>query len=111
SARLDAIKLSLRNVVIFAALGILGLFAGAALIITAIVQVCIGLAQMVAHVCGDRMWAGNLIVGALLLISIAAGAIFGLKAAANSSRKRTVAKYELRQHQQREQYGRDASER
>jgi len=111
SARTDAIKLSLRNVAIFAVLGMLGLIAGAALITTAVVQLCLGLAQALAHLLGDRMWAGNLIVGALLLALIGIGAVVGLKIISSSSRKRTVAKYELRQHQQREQFGRDASER
>jgi len=111
AARLDAIKLTLRNVAIFAALGIVGLIAGGALVVTAVVQLCMGLAQAVAALLGGRMWAGNLIVGVLLLGLLAGGVMIGLKLLAKGSKKKTVAKYELRQSHQRNQYGRDAADR
>src|SRR5438067_1526741 len=42
SAKTDSIKVSIRNIGIYAGLGILGLFAGGAFVVTAVVLLCPG---------------------------------------------------------------------
>jgi len=44
-ARVDKLKVSLRNILVMAALGVVGLIAGGALVVTAVVLLCTGIAQ------------------------------------------------------------------
>ena len=110
SAKWDGVKLSLKNVGIFAVLGVVGLIAGAALVITAVVQVCSGIAQGLAVLFGGRLWLGNLVTGILLLGLVAAGAYFGLSSLMGKSRKATVNKYELRKKHERNRFGHDVEQ-
>jgi len=107
AAKFDGIKLSLRRIGIFAAIGIIALLAGGALVVTAVVMVCGGLAQLVADALGGRAWAGNLIVGLAVLLLVGGGAWFGMSYLTGTSRKLTVKKYELRRTRQRADFGHD----
>src|SRR5438876_12442548 len=71
SARADLAKLKLRQIIIYAALGVVGLIALTALIATVVVMLCSGLAGWIAAGLNDRGWAGNLIVGGGLIIVLA----------------------------------------
>ncbi len=110
AARWDGIKLSLKNAAIYAALGLIAAIAGAALVVTAVVLTCIGLAQMIGRLT-ERQWLGNLTVGVVLLALIGAGAYLGRRRIMAASRERTVRKYADRQDQQRVEHGSDAAER
>jgi hypothetical protein len=111
SAKSDAMKASMRNLGVMAALGVLALAVGVALVVTATVLLCIGIAQALAAAMHGTTWAGNLIVGAGLLLIVFGGAILGSRMLASAARKRTVQKYELRQELQRQQHGRTVAER
>jgi hypothetical protein len=107
TAKLDGIKLSLRNLVLYAALGIVGLIAGGTIIVMASALLVMGISHGLGALFGGRYWLGDLVTGILFLGLIAAGVIFGLKAVTKSSRKRTVEKYEQWQHDQRQHFGTD----
>src|SRR3954468_10758029 len=94
AAKMDSLKLSVRNLVLYAMLGVLGLVAGTALLVMAVVQLLSGLAGVIAAGLGGRMWAGNLIVGFVLLVGTFVGAWLMVRKMFNSSRKRTVERYE-----------------
>ena len=111
SARIDLLKLSLRNAAIYAALGLVGLIALMALVATLVVMLLGGLAELIAAGLGGRMWAGNLIVSLGMFALIGIGAWLGLKMLRDSHFKQTKAKYELRHQQQREKFGDSAFER
>jgi len=111
AAKTDAFKASMRNVAIFAALGVVGLFALCGLVVTAIVLLCLGIAQGIGALLGGHMWAGYLIAGVLLLGLMAVGVMVGLKMIGKASKKALVTKYELRQRDQRERFGHDAADR
>jgi len=111
SAKIDALKIGLRNAGIYAALGILGAIAGASFIVIAAGLFLIGCAHGLGAAFGGRDWLGDLIVGVIVLAVVAIGAIMGLKMVTGSSRKKTVEKYETRQHQQRRSYGHDVNQR
>jgi len=100
-AKVGGLRTSVRNLVIYAVLGVLGLLAGGAMIVTAASIIVIGLAQAVSHLLGDRMWAGNLIVGVLLLGAVVGTVILVVKKLFNSSRQATVNSHERRLKQQR----------
>ena len=116
AAKLDGIKLTVRRVGVMAVVGVIGLLAGGAIVATAAVLFCVGLAQavatMLAHENGvPRTWLGNLIVGLLLLLVIGAGAWLMMSRLIGSSRKATVKKYELRRQRERADFGHDVLQR
>jgi hypothetical protein len=111
ATKLDGIKSSLRNVGIYAGLGIAGLMAFSALITTAVALFLIGAAMGLAHVFDPpKYWLGALIVGLAVLVLIGVGAGIGLSKANAGFRKATVDKYEQRKRWQRGQFGRDVEQ-
>lgn len=111
NAKVGGVRASVRNLVIYAILGVLGLIAGGAMIVTAASIIVLGLAQMVGHFLGDRIWAGNLIVGVLLLGAVVLVTVMAVKKMFNSSRQATVNSHERRLKQQRVTLGHDARQR
>ena len=116
AAKLDGIKLSVRRIGTLAVVGVIGLLAGGAVVATAAVLFCVGLAQavatMFAHENGvPRTWLGNLIVGLLMLLGIGGGAYVLMSRLIGSSKKATVKKYELRRQRQRADFGHDVLQR
>jgi len=108
ATKMDGIKSSLRNVGIYAGLGIVGLIALSALITTAVALFLIGAAMGVAHLFDPpKYWLGALIVGLAVLVLLGVGAGVGLSKANAGFRKATVDKYEQRKRWQRGQFGRD----
>jgi hypothetical protein len=110
SAKTDGIKLTLRNVAIYAALGIVGLIAAGAMVVSAVVLVCWGIALGLSALFGHHLWAGYLVTGVLILALIGGGTWIGLKKFTGSSRERLVKKYAARQHEQRSKFGRDVEQ-
>ena len=111
-AKWDAIKVSLRNLGVYAVLGLLGLVAGMALLATTVVMLLNGLAGAIGAIPKyDKPWLGQLIVSGAILLLVGGGVALGLKWLKSSSRKQTVDKYERRQREQRHLYGHDVRER
>jgi hypothetical protein len=106
-AKFDGIKVSVRNLGIYAGLGIVGLIAASAIITTAVVLLLGGLAWGIGDLLWDKYWLGALIVGLLVLGGLAGGVIFGMKKLTNTFRKQLVQKYENRQRDQRINFGED----
>ena len=111
SAKFDGFKLTFRNLAVYAALGVVGLIAAGAFVVSAVVLVCVGIAGGLSALFGDRPWQGALVAGLLFLAVIGVGTWFGLSRLLKSSRERTVQKYAARQQQQRAKFGRDIHER
>ena len=111
SAKADQWKLTARNIAIFAALGVVGLIVAGATMVIALVMLFQGVAGAIAAGLGGRMWAGNLIVGILLLGIFGGGAIISLGILKKAWFKATVKKYELTERQQRESFGRSSRDR
>jgi len=110
SAKTDGIKVTVRNIGLYAVLGVVGLLAGATFVVSAVVLVCFGIAAALAKLFGS-VWAGALVTGVLFLVLLGVGAMLGMKAMTKGSRERTVKKYGSRQQQQRTQFGTDVRER
>jgi hypothetical protein len=116
AAKLDGIKLSVRRIGTLAVVGVIGLLAGGAIVATAAVLLCIGLAQAVATLFAHdngvpRTWLGNLIVGLVLLLAVGGGAYLLVSRLIGSSKKATVKKYELSRQRQRADFGHDVLQR
>jgi len=111
ATKIDGIKASIRNVGIYAGLGIAGLMAFSALITTAVALFLVGAAMGLAHIFDPpKYWLGALIVGFGVLVLIGVGAAIGLSKANAGFRKATVDKYEQRKRWQRGQFGRDVEQ-
>jgi uncharacterized membrane protein YqjE len=111
SARVDSLKVSLRNVTLAVALAAGMLFAALAIVVTAIVLVCVGLAQMLAACLGGRMWAGNLIVGIVVILAVVIFIWFLMNKMFATSFAKTKQRYERKLRRERVEHGHDAQER
>jgi len=111
SARTDGVKLSLRNVVFRVRLAALGFVAVSGLIVAASWCMLSGAAEGLAVLLGDRMWAGNIVAGFLVITGLGLGMSWLAAKRRRTSRERTTKKYENRQARQQADFGRNVSER
>ncbi|MGH7215535.1 MAG: phage holin family protein [Tepidisphaeraceae bacterium] len=110
SAKVDGVKASLRRLLVYAALGVVAGLAGAALAVTACVLTLVGLARLI-NSAAQSAWLGQLLVGLGVLLIMGVGAFVGMSMMTKASKNRTVAKYELRQRKQRDDFGHDVAQR
>ena len=110
-AKVDGIKVSLRNVGIMAGLGVVGLFAGGAFVATLMVLLLRGIAYGLGDLLWDKWWLGELITAVLFLGVIGVGVMIGMKKLTKSSRERTAKKYAARQQTERAKFGTDVCQR
>jgi hypothetical protein len=111
SARIDKIMVTLRNVGMYAAVGVMAMLVGGAVVVTAAVLLLVGLGGALSALLDARPWAGQLIVGLAVLGLMALGVLFGMMYMTRQSRKKTVRKYEQRKQQQRIDFGQDVHQR
>jgi hypothetical protein len=111
SAKLDKIKASARNGVIYGALAITVLTAGATFLIMSVVMVCIGFAWGMTAVFGGNAWLGWLVAGAILLIFLMTMVFAGAMLAMGMLKRGTFKKYRQWQARQRGRFGYDVHER
>ena len=109
SAKADLIRVSIRKMGTFAVLGAVGLIAAGALVATAVVLLCVGLAGALSALFGYP-WLGNIVLGLLVLVIVGIGVQLGMKMLFKQWHHQTVEKYESRQSEQRSEYGRDVRE-
>jgi hypothetical protein len=94
NAQLDRLRAMVRSVILFGTLGIAGLVIGLAIVITAAVLLCIGVADGIGELLGGRQWAGDLIAGGAVLGLIAIGALIAVKRITALARRRTLESYQ-----------------
>jgi hypothetical protein len=112
SAKIDGIVIGLRNAGIYAALGVVGLIALGAIVVTSVVLLLSGLAGAVSAMFDTSAWVGELIIGLVVLGLLAGATLFGLSWITKRSRQRTVDKYERKRNEQRAEFdGRDVHDR
>ena len=109
SAKLDSIKGTVRDLLLYAVAGLLGLVVGAAVVGTAAVLLLLGLAHAIGELF-HHVWIGELIVSVVILGGAAIAIILGLKLLPRMMKKQLVSKYEARQRKQRSEFGRDVAQ-
>jgi hypothetical protein len=97
SIQADRARVLLRNLVLFAVLGTVAAIIAATVLVSATVLLCFGLARGIGELLGGRMWAGELIVGAIVLTSLFVSAWIFAKRIRTSSRERILREYEQEQ--------------
>jgi hypothetical protein len=108
AARIDALKGSVRRLVLWAAVALIGLLAVAGMVVTAVVLICNGICDALTRLLHSRS-LGELLTGLLLLVCLVGSAYFGLGMVHERWYSRTIKKYEARRKRQRDQFGRDVS--
>jgi len=111
AAKIDGIKRAVRNIGLYAALGIVGLIAGGAIVATAAGLLIVGVAELLTRLFGDRAWLGDIVTGLLVLGVIGGLAWWMMNKLTNTWRTQTVKKYEQRKQSQRERFAHDVSGR
>jgi hypothetical protein len=111
-AKIDGIKVSVRNVGIMAGLGVMGAIAGGGFLVTLMVLLLRGIAGAISAIFDpDLPWAGELITAVLFLTVIGIGVMVAMKKLTKGSRERTAKKYAARQQQERIKFGTDVQQR
>ena len=105
AVRVDAWKTTLRNVGIYAGLGLVALAGGAALVATAVVLLLLGIAGAFAQLFSGHPWLGDIITSVIFLGFLGGSVLIGMMVLRKTFHNNTVQKYESRQSQQREQFG------
>lgn len=108
TARMDGAKASARNAIGRVVLAAMGFIVVCGIAIMASWLALSGIAQGVAELFGGRPWIGTLLTGLAVLCGIAVAIRWAVAARVERARRRTVAKYDARQAQQRSRCGRNA---
>jgi hypothetical protein len=111
SAKVDGIKRTVRNIGLYAALGVVGAIVGGAVVATAAGLLVVGLAHALGALFGGRYWLGDLVTGILILGGVAGGAYYMMNKLTGTWRSQTLKKYEQRKQNERERFGHDVSSR
>jgi hypothetical protein len=111
SAKIDGFRRTLRNLGLYAALGVLGLIAGGAIIATAAGLLIVGFARGLGALFGGMYWLGDIVAGIVVLAIIAGAVWFMMNKLTGVWKSQTVKKYEQRKQSQRERFGHDIDDR
>ena len=111
SAKVDGFILSVRQLLVWMVLGIVGLIALAAVVVTAIVLFLGGTAGGLGQLFGGRLWLGQLVVGGGLLLLLTLSILIGVRTWQRRARQQKVQQYDERQRQQRAAFGHSVADR
>jgi len=111
SAKIDGLVLSARQLVLWAALGVVGLTAVVGLVVTAVVLVLVGAADGFARLFGGQWWLGALVVGVGTLGLLVLGIFIGMRTWQSRWRQQKVQQYDERQLQQHATFGHSVADR
>jgi hypothetical protein len=110
AVRADTARLRIRNVLGVLILASIGLVAGATGLVVAVVLLLDGTCNGLTVLLGGRLWAGQLLTGALVLAGAACGVLIGLKVWTRTASHQLRKKYELRGRTQCAAFERDVSQ-
>jgi len=110
AAKSDGFRQSLKNVALYAGLGVLGMIIGAGILVTASVLLVLGIAHGLATLFGS-LWLGELVTAIVLLGGIGIGAWLMIKKITGNWKTALKKKYEERKASQRARFGRDVADR
>ena len=111
SAKADVAKASVRRLVMWAIMGVIGLLIVGGLLFSAVFLTLSGLAMGLGSLLGGHLWLGSLIVGLLVLGGICPAVWMGIKKLTGAWRLQMEQKYERKRDDQRSEFGRDVRHR
>jgi hypothetical protein len=110
SAKTDSARLLVQQVIMWVALGFVGLIALCSVVATVMVLLLTGLAEGLTVVFNGKVWLGNIVAGLLTLAILGLGSFIGVRKWRQSSQMRTVQRYEQQQLEQQAAFGHSVSQ-
>jgi hypothetical protein len=107
ATKFDAIKLTIRKLGILAGVGLIAGIGAATVVVVAVVLFIRGIAGALTELFPRYPWLGDLIAGVIFLAIPVVAVLIGMRILTRTFKTLTVQKYETRQRQQRQQFGRD----
>jgi hypothetical protein len=107
AAKVDALKVTARQLGIYVGLGLLGTVATATVVVMSVVLLLRGIAGAFADLFPTHPWIGDLITALIFLSIPVIGILIGMRILTRTFKTSTVHKYERRQSEQRQQFGRN----
>lgn len=111
SAQVDTLKLSGRQLLLWAAVVSLGALVAVSALVMSVVLLLTGLATGLGMAVGGALWLGQVIIGLGLLVLFGVVTLIGWSRMQNRSRTQKVQDYAERQQQQRLQFGHSVADR
>ena len=107
TARKDRLRLTVRQALVWGAVGFLALCVLLTVLITAVVLLLVGVSGGLARAFGESAWLGPTVLGGGLILLLAGATAAGVAWLGRSSRRKTVEKYERLESHQRASLGQD----
>jgi hypothetical protein len=109
-AKLDGARVSVRNAVIWTAVGVVALVVLFAMLATSVVLLIGGISEGLGVLFGDRLWLGRLATGLLGLAILGGSIALGIIRVKASMRMKRIRQYEEYKALQRARHGRDVTQ-
>jgi hypothetical protein len=110
SVKLDLAKLTIRRLLLLAALAVMALIAATAVIVVAAVLICVGIAHGLGTLFGSQ-WVGDVVTGLAVLLAMWAMVRWVIRGMTRfADQHLTAEKYEARRRNQNRRFGRDVSD-
>ena len=109
--QLDRLLLSFKTLLLVVAIGGLVMIGLGAMLVTAAVQILMGIAQLLTVAFGGRAWVGELVTGGIFWILVLGITYVIVSSLIAKSRQATLEKYEQRRAAQHSDLGRDVEEK
>jgi hypothetical protein len=109
--QIDRLLLSFKALLLVLAIGGLVMIGLGAMLVTAAVQILMGIAQLLTVAFGGRAWAGELVTGGIFWIVVLSITYAIVSSLIAKSRQATLEKYEQRRAAQRSDLGQDVEQK
>jgi hypothetical protein len=111
SAKTDSARLLVQQIIMWVALGFVGVIAISSVLATVVVLLLTGVAEGLTVAFGGRIWLGNIVASLLTLVILGLGSFVWVRKWRKSSHMRTIQRYEQQQLEQQTAFGRSVSDR
>ena len=111
ACQIDRMLLSVKMLILCLAVGGLVMIGLGAMLVTAAVQICMGICELLTVAFGGRVWAGELVTGGIIWILVLGTTYALVSSLIAKSRQATLEKYEQRRAEQRSDLGRDVEQK
>ncbi len=111
AANIDRLRLTGCAAVMWSILGLVVGLIAVSIVAAASVLLVVSLATGLGELMGGRIWLGQLVVSAAILIAASGGVWFVLRRSLRNYQRTIVQKYELRKEEERAEYGTNVEQR
>jgi len=110
ATQVDRVKLKVRNVLLLAALGMIGVAVAMAFLACTVWLLLSGIAGGVGVLLGDRPWLGSIVTSVVILLIVVPAGWIAYRRVQSSGWKAVRERYRQRQAEQKARFGREVEE-